>query len=51
MHTIAMSVECLITVKYIITDNWRQKHEADNEAEHTTACLQFDVLHVRVTAL
>ena len=51
MHTIAMYVECLITVKYIITGNWRQNHEADNKTENTTACLQFDVLHVRVTAL
>lgn len=51
MHTIAMSVECLSTVRYIITQNWRQKHESDNKTECTTACLQFDVLHVRVTAL
>jgi len=51
MHTIAMSVEYLITVKYIITDNWRQNREADNKTEYTTACLQFDVLHVHVAAL
>lgn len=51
MHTIAMYAQYLITIKCITTENWRQNHEADNKTEYATACLQFDVLHVRVIAL
>lgn len=42
-HTIAMSLELLITVKHILTKNCRQNHPAGNMTEYTTYSLQYSL--------